>query len=215
MSTFAIADIHGRLDELGHLLSVIAQAGATEYVFLGDYIDRGKKSKGVISKLISLQESDLNCHFLKGNHEVMALNALRDNEASVFWEYCGGDATLKSYGGAMDDSHLQFLSELKLYHETHEAIFVHGSLNPKTAMSCQTEEDLLWQKCFSPLNHVSGKRIYCGHTTQVLGVPSLQGHARCIDCAGWLTAINTSNDTVYQVNDEGITRSFAMDMPAE
>lgn len=213
MSTFAIADIHGRFAELEHLLSVIAQAGATEYVFLGDYIDRGNNSRGVVSKLISLQKSDVKCHFLKGNHEVMALNAMKDDEASTYWGYCGGDATLKSYGGTMDDSHLQFLSELKLYHETNEAIFVHGSLNPETAMSDQTEEDLLWQKCFSPLDHISGKRIYCGHTTQILGVPSMLGQARCIDCAGWLTAINTSNDRVYQVNDEGNSRSFTMDMP--
>src|ERR1700761_1193263 len=99
---FAIGDIHGRLDLFERALAAIAaRAGAASHtvVCLGDYVDRGPDSAGVIARLIDLEGPDFVC--LKGNHEAMMIAAFvpgQDGEMAL-WKSNGGRETLESYGG--------------------------------------------------------------------------------------------------------------------
>lgn len=210
MATYAISDVHGRLDELNQLLTLIDRKDDDEIVFLGDYIDRGQQSKEVVTKLIEMSRNEYGVHLLKGNHEVMAIEAMRDPTVLNSWLHCGGQATVNSYRGHVMPSHLHFFKQLKGYHETEHDIFVHAALAPDTPLHAQSEAMLYWEKLTYALNHQSNKKIYCGHTTQESGYPVLLGAARCIDCAGWLTAIRTSDDTVYQVNRTGEQRVYLL-----
>lgn len=208
MSTFAISDIHGRLTELELLLSLIECNKTDEVVFLGDYIDRGPSSKQVIDKLIHIKESMPRSRFLKGNHEDMALFSRKDTDAHMFWLKYGGDKTLESYNGEIPDSHWDFIERLDLYYETNDSIFVHAGLSNELDLKDQDEETLIWNRLSAPISHTSNKKIFCGHSSQRSGYPILYGSARCIDCSGWLSAINTETDTVYQVNHLADKRIF-------
>jgi len=208
MATFAISDIHGRIDELKNLLSYINYSQSDTLIFLGDYIDRGPNSNAVIEALIELSSNKPNVHFLKGNHEEMAIMSKVDSDTRKLWMKCGGEETLKSYPEGIPNHHWSFIYKFKKYIETDDSIFVHAGLEEKIDMDMQTNESLLWTRLSSPIEHVSGKKIYCGHTSQKTGFPSLLGSARCIECYGWLTAIETDSDHVYQVNGIGDLRDF-------
>ena len=210
MATFAFSDIHGRRKELDDLLEFIGFTSDDTLVFLGDYVDRGPASREVIEELIGLKNTLPKVHFLKGNHEDMARGSKLHGDTAMFWLRCGGDKTLESYPHGIPEEHWDFMANLELYVETEEAIFVHASLNEHLSMQEQSEAVLIWQKLYQPLQHVSGKRIYCGHTTQQSGVPALLGDARCIDCLGWLTAIDAESDHVYQVDHAGHRRDFRL-----
>src|SRR3989442_8217706 len=101
--TFAVGDIHGCLDKLRRLVSACdAHAGdrLARYVFLGDYIDRGPDSRGVVEFLIEWQRArpgTVVC--LMGNHEQMALAAHESDRAAPLWLANSGASTLRSYGG--------------------------------------------------------------------------------------------------------------------
>ncbi|ADM09609.1 hypothetical protein PB2503_07769 [Parvularcula bermudensis HTCC2503] len=160
----AIGDIHGRLDLLDRLLPKISEhldGRAARLVFLGDYIDRGPDSAGVLDRLIGVRESFSDCVFLKGNHEEALLDFLAAPEEMASWLGWGGDATLLSYGldtdefedikalrdafaAALPDDHFRFLLDLELFHRAAPYQFVHAGLNPDLPFDRQIERDLLW-----------------------------------------------------------------------
>src|SRR5436309_1831238 len=126
--TFVIGDIHGCLDEIDRLLDTLAPAAGDTVVCLGDYIDRGPDSKGVIDRLLRLRREGPRCVFLKGNHEDMFLGFL--GERGAYGEAFlgnGGGPTLSSYGlhGAFGEvrgaqlppGHLEFLRSLQVRYE--------------------------------------------------------------------------------------------------
>src|SRR3712207_4655927 len=129
----AIGDIHGRLDRLNRLL--FALPPDRPLVFLGDYIDRGPESRGVIERLIRLSRRR-DCVLLCGNHEDMLLDAMCGayEDAVSDWLRNGGDATLRSYGvsnirrlaEALPEEHLNFLRGMREHWETEEYVFVHA-----------------------------------------------------------------------------------------
>jgi serine/threonine protein phosphatase 1 len=106
MRVYAIGDIHGRADLVDRMLHLIESdsnaaepARETVLVFIGDYVDRGPDSAGVLDRLLSLKHnSRYTCHFLKGNHEVMFMDFLDDPGAFMHWAINGGVETLESYG---------------------------------------------------------------------------------------------------------------------
>src|SRR5271156_2701398 len=99
--TFVIPDIHGRLDLLDEGLAEIAARSKGEkdtIVTIGDYVDKGPASKGVIDRLLSdIERFEL--VRLKGNHDAMMAEALRDHSKITDWVGKGGDTALASYGG--------------------------------------------------------------------------------------------------------------------
>lgn len=160
---YAIGDVHGCLGPLRRLMDQIHPSAVDELVFMGDYIDRGPDSKGVIDYLLTLQGR---CTFLMGNHERMFLDFLQGKDRSLFL-YNGGAATLESYGGLSNISaaHLAFLDRLLLYYETDEYLFVHGGIRPEVPLQEQDPKDLLWiREEFYAYSGRYPKTVVFGHT---------------------------------------------------
>jgi Calcineurin-like phosphoesterase len=173
--TFVIGDVHGCVDELDRLLDALAPGTADRLIFLGDYIDRGPSSKGVIDRLLRLRREGPQCTFLKGNHEDMFLAFLglqgRHGDAFLF---NGGGATLRSYGWEerpraeqMPPEHLAFLRELELRATHADFLCVHAGVAPARPLAEQREEDLLWIRGeFINAAHPFGCTVLFGHTPQ-------------------------------------------------
>lgn len=184
MAIWAIGDIHGHSKHLKQLLEFMPLVPGDTVVLLGDVIDRGPDSAGVIYKIHKLRKRH-EVIFLRGNHEAMLLQARRDREHLPFWIGCGGGATLDSYDAKsfddIPDEDWSLFENSQLYHETEEAIFVHANVDPTLEMGDQSESDLLWRFYDEDIEHRSGKFVVCGHTTQPSGLPALGKHSICID----------------------------------
>ncbi|AXI48655.1 serine/threonine protein phosphatase [Sulfitobacter sp. SK012] len=169
---YAIGDIHGQLSQLERVLGLIEKDGGrdAQIVFLGDYTDRGPKSRDVLDVLIEGRDAQRNWTFLKGNHDRMfewfLESPLRHDPflmVELYWLHprLGGDTTLVSYGvdasgrrrekdvhrdslEAIPKKHIAFLNELKLSHAVEDLMFVHAGIRPDVALDAQIEEDLLW-----------------------------------------------------------------------
>ncbi|MDR1167160.1 MAG: serine/threonine protein phosphatase [Deltaproteobacteria bacterium] len=166
---FAVGDIHGCRAKLDKLLEKIdwRPENQEELVFLGDYIDRGPDSFGVVETVIALKEAYPRVvTTLKGNHEQMFTRfitlqedlSLRDN---------GVATTMKSYdeNSPFPASHLRFYLNLELYYETEKYIFVHAGLRPGIPLSRQSEDDCLWiRNEFLESDFDFGKTVVFGHT---------------------------------------------------
>lgn len=170
---YAIGDIHGRSDALEDLIDIIkgdmnlsANSGRPLMVFLGDYVDRGPKSKDVVDFILRLQANpSFEVIVLKGNHEEAILRFLQEPEFGPVWADYGGLATLASYGinppsgrtdqaawnaaseqlsELMPKAHLDFYERLNLMTTVGDYAFVHAGVRPGVPLSDQTERDLLW-----------------------------------------------------------------------
>ena len=173
---YAIGDIHGHLESLERLMEKIKpDLEKDQLVFMGDYIDRGPNSKGVVDYILRLKNlaPPENVVCLKGNHEAMFLNFLQGNDIELFL-FNGGLSTIKEYWGrdwehrerlVLPPDHDKFYRELKLYYETPEYIFVHGGLKPGVPLAEQDEEDLLWIRGeFITALDDFGRKVIFGHT---------------------------------------------------
>jgi len=214
---FAIGDIHGCLDPLNLLLDRIRPTKADTVVTLGDYVDRGPDSKGVIDRLLDLSQS-CNLVSLMGNHEQMMLSARRDRQAAREWQTFGGLEALESYGGGLDaipEEHWQFLIDALPYYETKTHIFVHGALFADIDMQEQPRSKLLWGRFKEIEAHISGKTVVCGHTPQISGRPANKGYAICIDTdacrGGWLSCLDIETGIVHQADIDGEYRELDID----
>jgi serine/threonine protein phosphatase 1 len=212
--TIAIGDIHGCAQALRTLIEMIAPASDDTLVALGDYIDRGPDSRGVVCQLLQLREQ---CRLipLLGNHEIMMLSALRGEFAPLLWQRYGGMETIASYGGSLskiDSEHIEFLSGCQHFHESETHIFMHANYVADLALNEQPENVLFWTHISSvlPPPHESGKKAVVGHTPQVEGDILDLGHLVCIDtccfAGGWLTALDTTTGQTWQVDRLGRLR---------
>ena len=209
----AIGDIHGCINALTTLVDFIASREDDTIVTLGDYVDRGPDSRAVLDFVIELGRSHQLVP-LRGNHEIMMLDARDKKSWFQPWMGYGGDATLQSYGGSLDNvpaDHLEFLqSKLVAYYECDSHFFVHAFAEPHVALENQTEPTLYWRKYKNPEPHCSGKIMVCGHSAQRSGLPLNDGHSVCIDTwahgDGWLTCLDIASGTVWQANEAGETR---------
>ena len=214
--TIAIGDIHGCSAALTALLEAIRPRREDCIVTLGDYINRGPDSRGVIERLIELKDY---CRLvpLLGNHEEMLFQALADSYPLDYFLGVGGDATLDSYGpdrvlSLIPNNHLKFLKSCLDYHETKSHIFVHASYEFDLPMDQQTSSILRWEPVGSsvPEPHVSGKTVIAGHTSQKNGEILDLGHVKVIDTycygGGWLTALDVHTEEVWQADREGNMR---------
>jgi serine/threonine protein phosphatase 1 len=212
--TLAIGDIHGCSKALRAILDELSPTAADTVVLLGDYVDRGPDSRGVIDQLVELK-SRCNLVALRGNHEVMLLSVRLLGLPAEHWLQNGGQATLASYGGRLEripQSHLDFLCSLRPFAETETSIFVHAGYVPTLAMAEHPEQALYWDHlpAIPPLPHVSGKTVFVGHTPQGSGRPLDVGHLVCLDtyCFGglWLTAMDLESREIWQASHHGHLR---------
>jgi serine/threonine protein phosphatase 1 len=210
----AIGDIHGQSAAFRALLEVIKPTRDDVLVLLGDYINRGPDSRGVIERILRLrEETQLIC--LRGNHEQMLLDAHRSGDGGLFWIECGGDETLRSFGcddvESMPDYVFDFLNETRLYYETEKFIFVHANVDAEVPMESQSANTLLWRHLEYAPAHCSGKVVICGHTPQASGLPVHFGSAVCIDTdvgrSGWLTCYEPLRGRYWQCNADGKRRA--------
>ena len=213
--TIAIGDVHGCSEALAAILNVIDPQREDRLILLGDYVDRGPDSRGVLNQLIDLEQR---CQLiaLLGNHEIMMLSAL-DSEDPLqldFWMHCGGEETMSSYGGGLQnvpDDHLLFLRQCHRYFETSDYLFVHANYIPDLPLEETHDQALFWQHLSSdPSPHQSGKPAIVGHTPQLTGEILDLGHVIGIDTfcfgSGWLTALDVDTGDVWQADKLGNLR---------
>jgi serine/threonine protein phosphatase 1 len=194
---YAVGDIHGRLDLLRKLHDLIAadakgaDAAVKTIVYLGDYVDRGLDSRGVIDCLMDETPAGLNAVYLKGNHEAVTLEFLDDAAVGEDWLQFGGDATLYSYGVQLagtaggqrnlidaqltfrenlPDRHLSFLRSLRSQCLIGDYLFVHAGVKPGVPVAEQRDQDLLWIRgefLNSKADH--GAMVVHGHSISLEG----------------------------------------------
>lgn len=196
---WAVGDIHGRLDLLSPLVEAVAadlhgsRAERKMVIFLGDYIDRGPDSCGVLRLLAGLSLSQgVEWRFLKGNHEQAMLEFLDDPSAGARWCEYGGDRALRSWGlrvpelahrteawarVAADLQHkltareIAFLRNLELSVTVGDYFFTHAGARPGVALDRQSPEDLMWiRNLFLDSTSPFERVIVHGHT------PTLRVH---------------------------------------
>lgn len=217
MRQFAIGDVHGCSAALRLLDEKLRFRSSDIVVMLGDYVDRGPDSRGVIEYLIELQKR---CHLvlLRGNHEIMMMRAREDRSAMVEWLSCGGDKTLDSYQASsfsdLPEAHWQFLASTVPYHESDHDFFVHANAYPDFDLADQPEYMLFWEFLSDTSPHKSGKRMICGHTAQKSGRILDLGHAICIDThahgGGWLTCLEIRTGLYWQASQSGQIRDAGL-----
>lgn len=187
---YAIGDIHGSLRQLRALIAQCAQHArdhAMTFVFLGDYIDRGPDSAGVIRYLIELQ-SELGDRViaLKGNHEGFALGAVEGVIPPHHWLSQGGTVTLLSYGVTdateLPREHLDWLRSLRSSYNDGRRFFVHAGIAPDRPLDAQAEHDLLWiREPFLSDRRDYGRLVVHGHTPLETGTPDLRPNRLNLD----------------------------------
>ncbi len=221
MRTLAIGDVHGCLRALDALLEEVAPQRDDVVVMLGDYVDRGPDSKGVLDRLLALG-MHCRCLTLKGNHDLMMLAGREDLEHFSEWLKCGGKQTLASYQAkedlgsfaeAIPPRHWRFLEDDCVpYHENGTHFFVHANVYPDLPLGEQPDYMLYWEKLESATwqPHESGKTMICGHSVQRSGRPLVLDHAICIDTwvygDGWLTCLDVGLEVYWQANERGEKR---------
>ena len=219
--TLAIGDIHGCLNLLENLAERVGFSEDDTIVTLGDYVDRGPDSAGVLDFLIDLGQRTRLVP-LRGNHEIMMEAARQTPGEFAFWHRHGGEQTLQSYNTTrLDDSvpgkHWDLLANCRPYHESETHFFVHANALPDVALPDQPDAILYWQFFDDPAPHQSGKTMVCGHSAQRSGVPLGIGHAICIDTyaygGGWLTCLDTESGVYWQVNHNGDLRTDEIAVP--
>lgn len=191
---YAVGDIHGRADLLVDMVRLLEArsvedarlGGPPLVIFLGDYIDRGHDSAGVIDILTSGRPRHVECRFLRGNHEQSLMAFLDDPTANRGWLMQGGAETLLSYGvqppafnGSKSDwldaaselrarippAHHTFFGNLERYVELGDYAFVHAGVDPSRALEDQTDEALYWSReAFIASKRAFSHRIVHGHT---------------------------------------------------
>jgi len=164
----AVGDIHGCLAQLTELMELVKPTSADRVVFLGDYVDRGPDSAGVIDYLIEFAAVFPETVFLRGNHEQMFLDYL-DGQDSAMFLINGGRQTLDSYRDRrmwpIPTSHRRFLESLEHSFESEHHIFVHAGLRPGIPLAEQDDFDMLWIRHeFLESDFDWGKAIVYGHT---------------------------------------------------
>ena len=222
---FAIGDVHGCARALDALLAAAAPTTDDVVVALGDYVDRGVDSAGVIDRLIRLASTH---HLipLRGNHEEFMMDARRGDEYLQLWKRCGGEVALMSYAPREDspgldcvpDAHWDFLDRTCRDHfVTADHFFVHGGVDESLPLDRQSPSVLHWQNFPPQRPHVSGKTMVCGHTPQRSGVPASLPHAVCIDTGaghgGWQTCLEVVSGRIWQANERGEVRESVLPAP--
>lgn len=154
------------------LLEEIAPAAEDHLIFVGDYVDRGPDSSGVIERLFDLAEQT-QCTFLRGNHEALMLDYLNGGDFEL-WRMNGGIETLESYradNGKIEipKRHVDFLQATKLYHDDDHFFFVHAGIRPDRSVRENIQEGdehvFLWERShLHAKSYAWEKPVVCGHT---------------------------------------------------
>ncbi|HEY7167695.1 MAG TPA: metallophosphoesterase family protein [Candidatus Binatia bacterium] len=217
MHSFVIGDIHGCVAELRYLIENLPIEAGDRLVFLGDYVDRGPDSSGVVSYLLDLRaNSPYEFIFLKGNHEDMFLAYLGlPGQYGDMFLINGGRLTLDSYGLSLDDpapemvhqipqSHLDFYQSLQNYYITEPFLCVHAGIDPLKSLEEQTETDMFWiRNQFIYRSHMLPYIVLFGHTPQnnvLYDLPYKIGLDTGLVYGNKLSCLETQDKVLYQIS---------------
>lgn len=224
---YAIGDVHGCRDQLLALEALIAAdaaavTGEKWVITLGDYIDRGPASAGVIGHLMAPQDNGLKRFSLYGNHEKLLLDFLDNPPANVDWLRWGGLHTLKSYGLTVDfadpdvkplrtyaaelaealpPAHRTWLETLPVCLSLPGFLFVHAGIRPNIRLEHQTDDDLVWIRApFLEAKLPAGLRVVHGHTPgpEPVVTPSRIDVDTMCYSTGVLTAVRITPDGAFR-----------------
>jgi serine/threonine protein phosphatase 1 len=188
--TYAIGDIHGSLQKMRDLMTLCerhADGRPATFIFLGDYIDRGPDSRGVIEALMDMQSRQPDRVIaLKGNHEAVAIEIVDGETEAELWLREGGAATLQSYhidhARDLPHEHVTWLRSLPLTHDDGQRFFVHAGIDPEKPLGAQSDRDLIWiREPFLSDVRDYGRLIVHGHTPQTDGIPDFRGNRLNLD----------------------------------
>ena len=170
INKYVISDIHGCVQTFKALLNKIGFSKMDELYLLGDYVDRGPDSKGVIDHIMALTQEGYQVSALWGNHEQM----LFDEILGVSWPG-GPPETLKSFGVThvkdVDYKYIEWLKQLEYYIEVDQFILVHAGLNFKLDSPFDDKYDLLWiRNWYKDIDYdwLGSRTIIHGHTPSTL-----------------------------------------------
>lgn len=228
MRILAIGDIHGYRVALDALLEAVAPTADDWIITVGDYVDRGPDSRGVLDRMLELQKTGRHVA-LRGNHEEMMMISRDEPGLLPMWIMNGGQDTLASYGspgkmGTLDDvprSHWNFLDHVCIdWFETERHFFVHADAVPHIALSAQPPQVVRWQKLQPHPPHFSGKQMICGHTVQPSGKPWNLEHMICIDTGiylpnGKLTCLDVETGDYWQSDAAGRVTTSSLEKDRE
>jgi serine/threonine protein phosphatase 1 len=212
--TIAIGDIHGCSTALAALIDAIRPGPSDLLIPLGDVIDYGPDSRGVIGQLKALR-GRTNLTLLTGNHEEMLFAVLDQDRDPESWTRHGGDRTLASYGvdhpRELPAEDVGFLRTAEWFHETDTHAYVHAGYFPNQPLPDTPSSALFWE-ALDPgraYPHYSGKTFVVGHTPQTTGEILDLGFVVGIDtdCSrgNWLTAFDATG-CYWQANERGEVR---------
>ena len=224
MAIFAIGDVHGCADELDELLEMLPLKDSSTVVMLGDYIDRGPYSRRVLETLIEWKTKQ-DIVTLCGNHEEMFREFLDGSDPQRVARFIlnRGSSTLADFADEHGEwviprAHVEFLENLKLWHETDDHFFVHAGV-PDIALkeidSVRDREELLWiRRTFINNSRKWEKRIVHGHT--VVNAVEVSASRINVDTGcvfgGYLTAIELPSHRLYSVpRKTGLRPAFLRD----
>jgi serine/threonine protein phosphatase 1 len=227
LRAYAIGDVHGRLDLLEELLAAIERDNAsrpparTWLIFLGDLVDRGPDSRGVVEHLLHLKPSFAQTVFLQGNHEEFLLRVLAGEEDVVTdWLTYGGLECAESYGVSrgwtlnatpgdvarrlqelVPDSHRTFLSNMADTFRFGDYLFVHAGIRPGVPIAEQSAKDLRWiREGFLESRADHGLVVVHGHT--IVDEPEEHANRIAVDTGAYRHGVLTA------VGLEGTERWF-------
>jgi serine/threonine protein phosphatase 1 len=208
-AVYAIGDVHGRLDLLDDLLARIWEDARRHpldtlrhLIFLGDYVDRGSESRGVVERVLTDPLQGFVTTRLMGNHEEAILAFLDGESDGLDWLSFGGLETLISYGvplrglpqtqeavntlraallEAVPPNHVKFLRSCALHHSVGDYLFVHAGVRPGISLERQTATDLMWIRddFLRARNPLPGRVVVHGHT--ICDLPQSRDHRINID----------------------------------
>ena len=232
-AVYAVGDVHGCLAQLVEIEAQIAAdarriEGEKWLITIGDHIDRGPDSAGVLRHVMGKAPDGLRRFALLGNHEQMMLDFLHNPAAHVYWLEQGGLETLRSYGleidypplrglaklqreldAAIDPDHRRFLGDLPVAISLPGWLFVHAGIRPGVPLAMQTDEDLIWIRApFLTSQLTGGLRVVHGHTPgrYVVVTP----HRIDIDTH----CFHTGRLSAVRVTPDGRTAFFSVDGPS-
>lgn len=219
--TYVFGDIHGCLSSFETLLKRLNPTKNDTVITLGDYVDRGADSRGVVERLIQLRE-ETNLIALRGNHEIMMSEALQGPPASGFWLLNGGLETLDSYRlrklSDIPKAHWEFFQGLEDYHVIDNFLFTHATPDPGLAIDDFDEDALFWDRFRELKPRQDGHFLICGHTPQDDRRPGVTNGHLCLDTGGvhggFITALTLETGEYTQANEEGEMRSGTIDLPS-
>jgi serine/threonine protein phosphatase 1 len=199
--TYVIPDLHGRYDLLMEAVVKIIEhskvSRSATIVTLGDYVDRGPKSRKIIERLMDWISPDLKLICLKGNHEDMMWQCCHHPIRAGWWMENGGGATLVSYGQregepvdvtVVPEQHLCWMDELPLMHVDRHRVYVHAGVNPDLPLDAQDPQELLWKR-YRDIDDQRGhdvRHVVHGHHPFKDGPITIEGRTN-LDTLAWHT----------------------------